>query len=622
MAWNSPYRPWIAAILSGVLLALCYPNWDRSQLIWIWQAPVLLVLWFYDRPGTPLLHWRLGPRLPAKLRETRWGRILSLPVRWIDWILDGGENQSRGAWGFKVGYLAGFAFFVINLNWLRFVAWPGWILLAAYLAIYFGFWGAFAATVGRIDRKKLEVPVPEPSASQASWTTALTGPDVWQPSFHAIWIAAINAACWVALEWVRGWMFTGFGWNGLGVALHDSPHLIQIADMIGVTGLAFLPVYVTCATVATVVRLSLEIGKGALRPRLDFVSAMCLIVLVLMYGIQARSRHTVDAPVELNALLVQGNVPMSIRNDQSRSPAILPLYEGLTSAPLTEGMDLVVWPETPLPYASFDERTVNYLDEILGAGDFHLLTGIEEVDFLQDGTYEVFNSMYLMKGSFNQHQAYQKIHRVPFGEFIPFRESFPLFRWVLGRLIPGDYQAGRSTQRLTLADPRVELIPTICFEDTIGSLTRQFVRDEPAGPQLIVNLTNDGWFEKSEANTQHLANAKFRCVELKRPMVRCANTGITCAIDEFGALLDPKKNGQPLILRDKEGSPFLAGALPVKLQLDSSPATTMYARHGDWFVRALALLVLFVLARAWLTRRTSVPQPKTRRWGESISAES
>jgi len=157
-------------------------------------------------------------------------------------------------------------------------------------------------------------------------------------------------------------MFTGMGWNGLGVALHNSPHLIQIVDVIGVAGLAFLPVYVTCAAVSTVVRLSLEIGKGPLRPRLDFISAMCLIVLVLTYGVQTRFHHTVDDPVELKALLVQGNVSMSIRNDMSRSPAIFPLYDDLTSPHLADGYDLVIWPETPLPYPSFDERTVNYLN--------------------------------------------------------------------------------------------------------------------------------------------------------------------------------------------------------------------------------------------------------------------
>ncbi|MBU6300681.1 MAG: apolipoprotein N-acyltransferase [Verrucomicrobia bacterium] len=615
MAWNSPYRPWIAAILSGVLLALCFPNWDRSQLIWIWQAPVLLVLWFYDRPAQSLIRWRLVPRLPARLRGPRWGLLFTLPARGIDWVLDGGENQGRGAWGFKVGYLTGFAFFGINLHWLRHVAWPGWILLAAYLAVYFGLWGAFAATVGRIDRKKLEVTPPEPPPSKTGWGSALTGPDIWRPSFHTIRVAGLNAGCWVALEWIRGWMFTGFGWNGLGVALHGSPHLIQIVDVVGVAGLAFLPVYVTCATVATVVRLSLEIGRGALRPRLDFVSAMCLIVLALMYGIQARHRHTVEAPVELNALLVQGNVPMSIRNDLSRSPDILPLYEELTASALTGKVDLVVWPETPLPYASHDERAVGYVNHILSMGDFHFLTGMEQVDFLQDGTYEVFNAMYLMKGSFDERQAYQKIHRVPFGEFIPFRESFPLFRWVLGRLIPGDYQPGRSTQRLTLAGTGVELIPSICFEDTIGGLTRRFVTDEAKGPQLIVNLTNDGWFEKSEANAQHLANAKFRCVELKRPMIRCANTGLTCAIDEFGALATAQGTGRPQVLTDQAGSPFLAGALFVGLSLDSSPVTTFYARHGDWFGQAMAgLLALVCLWRLVRTRAARRPA-KPREWG-------
>jgi len=605
MAWKSPYRPWIAALLSGILLALCYPGWDRSQLIWLWQAPVLLVLWFYERPEKSLLPWRLFPRLPAQLRETRWGRVLSAPVRGIDWILGGGTQQSRASWGFKVGYLAGFAFFLFNLAWIRFVAWPGWILLAAYLAVYFGAWGAFAATLGRIDRTKLEVPPPEPNSGRRSWAAALSAPNVWEPSFHTMWIALLNGAVWVSLEWVRGWLFTGFGWNGLGVALHGSPHLIQIADVIGVTGLAFLPVYVICAAVSTVVRLSLEIGKGPLRPRLDFISAMCLIVLALTYGVQTRFQHqpTPDETVELKALLVQGNVPMSTRNDMSRSPAILPLYEGLTAPHASGDYDLILWPETPLPYPGSDARTVDYLNKILGLGDFSLLTGIEQVDFLPDGTYKVYNAMQLFKGSFDQHQSYQKIHRVPFGEYIPFRESFPLFRWILGRLIPGDYQAGTSTQRLHLADPGVDLIPSICFEDTLGDLARQFVLDPPTGPQLLVNVTNDGWFEQSAANRQHLTNAQFRCVELKRPMIRCANTGISCAIDAFGSVIDPKNDGHPLILRDpRTGSPFIAGALPVQLNLDSTPGTTFYALHGDWFSHLAAVLTLFILGRRWLPK--------------------
>ena len=605
MAWKSPFRPWVAAILSGLLLALCFPNWDRSQLVWLWQAPVLLVLWFYDRPEHSLISWRLLPRMRQRLRDSRWGRVALAPVRALDWILDGGTHQSRGEWGFKVGYLAGFSFFLVNLAWLRFVAWPGWILLAAYLAVFFGVWGCFAATLGRIDRTKLEVPKPAPetNSGRPSWASALTAPNVWEPSFHTIWIAALNGAVWVALEWVRGWLFSGFGWNGLGVALHDAPHLIQIADVIGVTGLAFVPVYVTCAVVSSIVRLSLEMGKGPLRPRLDFISAMCLIVLLLTYGVQARFHHKVQNPVELRALLVQGNVPMSIRNDMSRSPAIFPLYEKLTTDQLIAPYDLILWPETPLPFPSYHEKTVDYLNRLLGRGDFALLTGMEQVDFQPDSSYKVYNSMYLLKGSFDSHQAYQKIHRVPFGEFIPFRKALPLFEWILGRLIPGDYDAGSSTQRLSLDRPKVDLIPSICFEDTLGDLARRFVQDDATGPQLMVNLTNDGWFEQSSANRQHLANAQFRCVELKRPMLRCANTGISCAIDEFGALMDPKVIGGPSLLRDaKTGSPFIAGALPVTMKLDPAPVTTFYALHGNWFPKLGALLVILVMGRAWLLR--------------------
>ena len=151
----------------------------------------------------------------------------------------------------------------------------------------------------------------------------------------------------------------------------------------------------------------------------------------------------------------------------------------------------------------------------------------------------------------------------------------------------------------------MDLIPSICFEDTLGDLARQFVLDPPTGPQLLVNVTNDGWFEQSAANRQHLANAQFRCVELKRPMIRCANTGITCAIDAFGSVIDPKNDGHPLILRDpRTGSPFIAGALPVQLNLDPTPPTTFYALHGDWFSHLATALTIFILGRAALRLRS------------------
>ena len=144
--------------------------------------------------------------------------------------------------------------------------------------------------------------------------------------------------------------------------------------------------------------------------------------------------------------------------------------------------------------------------------------------------------------------------------------------------------AAPGTEPLPLSKPEsFSLIPTICFEDTIGRLARKFVRAEP---QLIVNCTNDGWFGESACALQHMANAKFRCIELRRPMARAANTGVTCIIDETGSLDDRRQPGyDPRLISDGEPKPstFVEGFMSARIALDRNPPTTFYARHGDLF---------------------------------------
>ena len=152
-------------------------------------------------------------------------------------------------------------------------------------------------------------------------------------------------------------------------------------------------------------------------------------------------------------------------------------------------------------------------------------------------------------------------------------------RFSAGADFGGDFHRGKSTEPLPVSvdGEQVGVMPAVCFEDTLGRLMRRFVR---SAPQFMVNLTNDGWFGRSVAAEQHLANARFRCIELRRPMVRSANTGVTSLIDTLGGSPDTE-DGAAMELRGEDGTPFVAGHLFGKLQVPRQPLTTGYARWGD-----------------------------------------
>lgn len=551
--------PWLAALLSGVLLALCYPNWDISSLIWFWALPLLAALWFSE-PGTK--------------KE--------------------GRGRSRAWRGWWLGYLSGLAFFLINLSWLAEVSGVGAVALPAYLAVYFGFWGAFAATVGRWDASHLS----SDEAGLSKWQR------IFAPSWAVLRVAFLNGAMWCGMEWLRGVAFTGLPWNGLGVALHNNLYLIQIADIIGATGLSFVMMFCACVALATSFRLVQEFGKRGLRPHLDFSVAVAMIMGIFLYGLN-RINQKPGETKDIRALLVQLNVPIDKVWDDQALTKNLDEYFNLTTAYVeSSDYDLVVWPETSLPGRYFYPWVQAFLNQVLETGDFYLLAGLEEE--VQPG--ELYNVATLMKGSTRNYQMYRKSHLVPFGEYLPLRGVFPPFEWIAGDLIPADFQAGKSFEPLQLGGGEEgeewQIIPLICFEDTIGSLARKFVR--PNVPQLIVNVTNDGWFWESSESAQHLANARFRCIELRRPMIRAANTGVSCFIDEVGSLYDreSKQTFERKIVDDVSGSTFVTGTLPGTIRMQKNPPMTIYARFGEWFSISMGAFALLVaLLRAWVVWR-------------------
>ncbi|MBP6783433.1 MAG: hypothetical protein KA152_06555, partial [Verrucomicrobiales bacterium] len=176
--------------------------------------------------------------------------------------------------------------------------------------------------------------------------------------------------------------------------------------------------------------------------------------------------------------------------------------------------------------------------------------------------------------------------------------------WIAGGIIENDFTPGVSYEPLMIEkdEHEIGIIPLICFEDTVPRHTRKFIRP---GPQIMVNVTNDGWFYDSAQPAQHFDNALFRCIELRRPMIRAANTGVSGFIDERGSLYDRKGSSRlPRILRDEEsGSTYIRGSLPATLQVDLNPPVTFYARYGDAFSVGMGAIALAVALNFGLRNR-------------------
>jgi apolipoprotein N-acyltransferase len=177
------------------------------------------------------------------------------------------------------------------------------------------------------------------------------------------------------------------------------------------------------------------------------------------------------------------------------------------------------------------------------------------------------------------------MHLVPFGEYVPLRKEFPFLAKIVGDLVPSDFDAGKEFTVLELQSKPMKLAPLICFEDTVADLARHFAL---LGAQAFVVVTNDGWFLKSAGSVQHLNNAVFRCVENKIPMIRAANTGVTCAIDRLGVVRE--------VLRDPSGSTFLQGVLFSKINAPTSSQPTFFTRYGEVF--SISCLVISMVALA------------------------
>jgi len=543
--------PWLAAICSGFLYAACFPPFNLTWFCWIALTPLIAAIWF-----------------------------------------SGAESRHPWLRNLLLGYVAGLTFFWIVFSWLTTVTILGWFVLEFYMAIYVAIWALFCGLVR--PRPKIN------RAGSSKWeqmlsqarTSVTPPPSPWTRSTNNLRLALLLAAAWTTLEWLRGWVFSGFGWNGLGVALHDNWPLIQIAELTGVAGLSFLIAFVNVIILTTAYRLVVEARTRVMRPHFDFTFTMAAIVGVLVFGFRATQVPSAAKPLRVTA--VQSNVPQNQKFDPQFTRRIFDQFRRLSEIALRSNPppELLVWPESSMPGPVLvDQESYKFVMDLAADADADFLLGTID----EDGG-DVYNAAILLSEGGERVQIYRKVHLVPFGEFVPGRHTVPLLARIVGDQVPGDFKAGKEHTVFTLTNGDVQVAPLICFEDTIGELARQFVvpTETSPGANLLVDVTNDGWFQHSAGSHQHLANAIFRCIETRRPMLRAANTGVTCFINQFGRVTQE--------LRDEIGSTFTEGVLSGDIKVPSEHELTFYARHGELFAKVCGVITLIAIVLTSLTR--------------------
>lgn len=473
---------------------------------------------------------------------------------------------------FRLGYLAGFVHYLISLSWLlhipvKFYPILGWIALGAYLAL-------FPATWTWVCTRNLSAF----SFRASSWSGRTA-------------CALFCAVAWVAMEMAIARMLTGFPWNLLGASQQMLLPLIQVASWTGIYGVAFLVIWFA-ASMLNLLNALLQHP----RDRSSWLKELALPILAVAvaYASGVRQIHSQPAPARhLRIALVQPSIPQTMIWNPADSDARFAELLKLTTAALTNKPDVLIWPEAALPkMLREDPETQGLLANLATKNHVWFIIGSDDHDWR--GTNDVyFNSSFLVSPRGELVSTYRKRRLVIFGEYVPLIDWLPFVKYLTP--ISGGFTAGERPVTFDLAELRAKTSVLICFEDVFPHYAREHASEEV---DFLVNITNDGWFGESAAQWQHAANAAFRAVENGMPLVRCANNGVSCWIDRFGALHDVFFDGAPNIY----GAGFKIISLPLP-SLEARPPRTFYNQHGDWFGWGCVALTLGILAIRFGTLR-------------------
>jgi len=458
---------------------------------------------------------------------------------------------------FKLGFLTGFVAYSAVFYWLNIVmttygklplliSFTLTLLMAAYLALY------LAAAIG-LTRFAEEYSVP---------------PVLSFPFF------------WVALEYARAHLLTGFPWASLGYTQYRTLPLIQIADVTGVYGVSFLIVLVNLFLFQLWRWVR---GKDRTTyPFLASATALAFVLLTLFYGFVSLNRD--DSGTEIKVALAQGNIPQDVKWNPAFQEETVAIYERLSREASGTGTQLVVWPESSLPF--YYQKEHEYSQRIRSLArelNAYLVVSSPALEF-QAGKERLLNSAFLIAADGNTVGRSDKIHLVPFGEYVPLATLLPFVKKMVHGI--GDFSPGESV--IPLAAPFGKMGILVCFEGIFPEISREYVRN---GAGLLVNITNDAWFGDSSAPYQHLSMTVFRAVENRVPLIRSANTGIT-------ALIDSRGHVQRMTRLFREA--LLSGT--VRMGSERS----LYTKYGDLFAFSCSAVSFAVICALIFRRRRLV----------------
>lgn len=522
---------WLLVLISACLQVLIFPLPNLYFLCWFAVTPLLIAL--------------LKGRLPDTLQLTRSPRLL--PVRPLQ--------------GFVLGYLCGILWFAGTCYWiyntmheyggLSVTAALGvQLLFCLYLGLYSGIFGLLISLL-----------------AAKSPFRRLNGPT---------WALLLAPLLWVAVELART-DISGFPWNLLGIAQVDNVPLARIATVTGVYGLSF-EIMVVNAALAAAFLLKREKRNALLIASLAAAFVLQSSVLV----------SPPPAPTDRTAILVQENVPVLEGVTWSRQyfdatlQSLVSISENPPHKP-KQPADLIVWPESPAPFYGNDpdfHRTISQMAE-----DSHAWVVVGNIGTPPQPLpgSPIYNSASLVSPTGEWVARYDKVHLVPFGEYVPFKQLFSFAGGLTQQV--GDFSSG--TSRAPLQANGVKLGIFICYESVFPNDIRHFAAN---GAQVFINISNDGWYGDSGAYAQHLRQSRMRAVENDRWLLLATNTGVTSSVDPYGRIVTS--------LRRKIRSSLVA---PYAL----SNVSTFYTRHGDWFAFLCAIISLGALIARFVVRRAA-----------------
>ena len=520
------------------------------------------------KPNTTLVPALVGSLIcylslpPAGLSLLAW--VGTIP--WLGLIL---LNELPGKKPYLKLWLAGFVFWLLTVHWIRLVqvSFPMNYVALLSLTIYLGLALPSFVALTRIGVHRWRLP-----------------------------LALVAPVTYVGIDWLRGWLLTGFS---LGSLCHSQAHhtsIIQIAELTGEYGVTFLLIFAASVlTIAMETELARRQGL-AIRPQhfLPGVVLVATLVIVLLYGDLHASHYnsiTSKGPHRLTVALIQGDIRPDWKQDPARQQQIMDEYVGLSMQAVKgdSNIGLVIWPETAfreslislepgytppveqLPPERLSAST-DYLKALIDSLQSSVLVGVDRWYFFPDEAgelaYHGYNSSIMMDRQGKNLGTYDKMHLVPFGEYIPFADWIPwmyLLTPVAGGAVPGEQPTGMLLDE-------VLFVPNICYESAVPRLIRRQVNSVAAEygrhPDVLVNLTNDAWYLGSSQLDQHLACSIFRAVEMRMPHLMVANGGLTAHIDATGSVVQ---------VTERQSSTYLIADVALG---DHPP--TLYSRWGNW----------------------------------------